>query len=167
MRYPPLRYRKGIARYGGVSRTGPLSSHRLRLECRGALRSMHLFLVSKVSGVEKLTRSILKGLSNRALFAHKNGHFASRYLLLGIGYLKASKKANCLSKVPLRNPIKPDRVSFFCTPKINYRQTLLLGEINFQLQIQNRAARGINFHYRDRSVEMSAENLSLQIQILS
>ena len=33
-----------------------------------------------------------------------------------------------------------------------------LGEINFQLQIQNRAARRINFHSRDRSVGMSAEN---------
>ena len=42
-----------------------------------------------------------------------------------------------------------------------------LGGINFQLQIQNRAARRINFHHRDRSVGISAENLSLQIQILS
>ena len=36
-----------------------------------------------------------------------------------------------------------------------------------QLQIQNRSARRINFNNRDRSVGMSAENLSLQIQILS
>ena len=41
------------------------------------------------------------------------------------------------------------------------------GGINFQLQIQNRAARRINCHYRDRFVGISAENLSLQIQILS
>ena len=36
-----------------------------------------------------------------------------------------------------------------------------------QLQIQNGAARRIHFNYRSRSVGMSAENLSLQIQILS
>ena len=48
-----------------------------------------------VSGVEKLTRSSLKGLSDRRpLFAYKNGCFASRFLLLGIGCLEASKKAN-------------------------------------------------------------------------
>ena len=46
-------------------------------------------------------------------------------------------------------------------------QRLFLGRINFQLQIQNRAARRINFHYRDRSLGISAENLSLQIQIPS
>ena len=48
-----------------------------------------------------------------------------------------------------------------------YRQTFILRAINFQLQIQNPAARRMNFHYRNRSVGMSAENLSLQIQILS
>ena len=36
---------------------------------------------------------------------------------------------------------------------------------NFQLQIQNRAARRMNFHDRDRFVGMSAENLSLYITI--
>ena len=51
--------------------------------------------------------------------------------------------------------------------QIDYRQRLFLGEIIFQLQIQNRAARRINCHYRDRSVGISTENLSLQIQILS
>ena len=35
----------------------------------------------------------------------------------------------------------------------------------FQLQIQNRTARRINCNYRNRSVGMSAENLSSQIQI--
>ena len=44
--------------------------------------------------------------------------------------------------------------------QMNYRQTFLLEEINFQLQIQNRAARRINFHYRGRSVEISSESLS-------
>ena len=40
-----------------------------------------------ISGVEKLTRSSLKGVSNRALFAYKNGRFASSCLLLGIAVL--------------------------------------------------------------------------------
>ena len=43
---------------------------------------------------------------------------------------------------------------------------VFLGEINVQLQIHNRVARRIYFHYRDRSVGMSAENPSLQIQVL-
>ena len=62
----------------------------------------------------------------------------------------------------------------FCTfplctvaPKIYCRKTVLLGGVNLKLQIQNRAARRIHFHYKDRSVGMSAENISLQIQILS
>ena len=62
------------------------------------------------------------------------------------------------------------RWPIFCgyrTIQINYRQTLSLRGSNFQLQIQNCAAKGINFHYRNRSVGMSAENLSSQIQILS
>ena len=45
--------------------------------------------------------------------------------------------------------------------------TLFLGGISFQLQIQDRAARRIDVHYRDRSVGISAESVSLQIQILS
>ena len=51
--------------------------------------------------------------------------------------------------------------------QIDFRQTLLLGGIEFQLQIQNRAARRMNFHYRYRSMGISPENLSLQIQLLS
>ena len=35
--------------------------------------------------------------------------------------------------------------------------------MKFQLQMQNRAARSSYFHYRDRSVEISAESLSSQI----
>ena len=42
-----------------------------------------------------------------------------------------------------------------------------LWAINFKWQIQNCAARGMNCHYRDRSVGISAESLSVQIQILS
>ena len=34
-----------------------------------------------ISGVEKLTRSSLKEFLNRALFAYKNGRFASSFLL--------------------------------------------------------------------------------------
>ena len=44
--------------------------------------------------------------------------------------------------------------------QIDYRQTLSLGGINYQLQIQNRAARRINFHYSDRPLGISAEKLS-------
>ena len=40
-----------------------------------------------VSGVEKLARSSLKSISNRALLAYKNGRFMSSFLLLGIGFL--------------------------------------------------------------------------------
>ena len=57
------------------------------------------------SGVEKLTWSSLRGVSNRNLFAYKNGRFASRFLLLGIGFLEASKNLS-------ETPFKPDRVSF-------------------------------------------------------
>ena len=46
------------------------------------------------SGVEILTRSSSNGLSNRAILAHKNRFFASRLLLLGIGFLEAPRKAN-------------------------------------------------------------------------
>ena len=54
-----------------------------------------------------------------------------------------------------------------CSIQIDYRQTLLWG-INFQLQIQKRAPRRrINFHDRDRSLGISVESLSLQIQTLS
>ena len=48
----------------------------------------------------------------------------------------------------------------------NYRQSFffLMGN-RFQLQIQNRAPGGINIHYRERSLEMLADNPALQIQI--
>ena len=39
------------------------------------------------SGVEKLTRSSLKGFFNRALFAYIKWRFASSFLVLGIGLL--------------------------------------------------------------------------------
>ena len=58
-------------------------------------------------------------------------------------------------------------ICMYCSTQNYYRQTLILRAINFQLQIQNPAARRINFHYRNRSVGISAENLSLKIQILS
>ena len=51
--------------------------------------------------------------------------------------------------------------------QVNYRQTFSLQDITFQLQMQSGAARRINFDYRGRSVGMSAESVSLQIQILS
>ena len=68
-------------------------------------------------------------------------------------------------EIPSRN--LREKRSVYRSIQFDYTQTLFLGGINFQLQIQNLAARRINFHYRDRSVGISAENLSLQIQILS
>ena len=63
------------------------------------------FLSSLVflSGVENPTRSSLKGVSSRALFAYKNGRFANSFLLLGIDF-ETLKKANMSFKSP---PLKP------------------------------------------------------------
>ena len=57
-------------------------------------------------------------------------------------------------------------ISVYRSIQIDYRQTFPWGN-NFQLQSQNRVARRINVHNRDGSVGISAEHLSLQIQILS
>ena len=38
-------------------------------------------------------------------FAYTDVRFACSFLLLGIGFLEASKRQICLPKVPLRNPI--------------------------------------------------------------
>ena len=76
---------------------------------------------------------------------------------------------SCELAVHLEAPkINRKNESRYRSIKISYRQTFSLGEIYFQLQIQNRAARRMNFFdYKDRSLGMSAESLSLQIQILS
>ena len=51
-----------------------------------------------------------KGVSNRAIFAYKNGRFASRFLLLDIGFLEASKKAKFVFQKSLsETPSKPHR----------------------------------------------------------
>ena len=71
----------------------------------------------ELSGVEKLTWSSLKGVSNRALFCLKNGHFASRFLLLGRAFLEASKRQIVFQKSLSETPFKPDRVSF-ALPKL-------------------------------------------------
>ena len=44
------------------------------------------------------------------------------------------------------------KIGIYRSIQIDYRQTFFLGGINFQLQIQNPAARRINLNYRDRSV---------------
>ena len=53
--------------------------------------------------------------------------------------------------------------SMFCRSiQIDCRRTLLGGEISFQFQIQNHAARRINFRYREREICGNvAENLLL------
>ena len=63
-----------------------------------------------------MTRSSLKGLSNRAIFACKNWPFASRFLLLGIGFLEASKKANLSFKRPSPKPHLNRTGSVFALP---------------------------------------------------
>ena len=74
---------------------------------------------SQISGVEKLTRSSLKGFLNRALFAFKNGRFAGSFLFLGIGLLKALKKANLSFKSPSPKPHLNRTGSVFALPKIS------------------------------------------------
>ena len=41
---------------------------------------------TKTQEWKKLTRSALKGVLNRVLFAYKSGRFAGSFLLLGIGF---------------------------------------------------------------------------------
>ena len=78
-------------------------SKRVFLESPFLLCALKVFRCFKIrSG--KLTRSSLKGVSNRALFAYKNGRFASRFLLLGIGFLEALKKTNLSFKSPSPKP---------------------------------------------------------------
>ena len=77
--------------------------------------------------MEKLTRSSLKGLLNRARFACKNGHFTSSFLLLGIGYIyKTFESRFVFEKYLSETPLKPDRVSF-CTPKMGFDGPHLMG----------------------------------------
>ena len=71
-------------------------------------------------GVEKLTRSSLKGVSNKSLFACKNGHFASSFLLLGIGFLEASKQANLSFKRPSLEPRLDRTGSVFALSSIGF-----------------------------------------------
>ena len=76
-----------------------------------------------------MTWSSLKGVSNRALFAYKNGRFPSSFLLLGIAFLEALKKANVSFKSPSPKPHLNRTGSVFALPKnadldhqINVRQ---------------------------------------------
>ena len=75
-----------------------------------------------ISWVEKLTRSSLKGLSNRAIFAYKNGRFASRFLLFGLGFSEASKKANLSFKSPSPKPHLNRTGSVLALPIIQKRK---------------------------------------------
>ena len=82
-------------------------AHWHRLKC---------FAAKLRSGLEKLIRSSLKGVSNTALFAYKDGRFASSFLLLGIGFLEASKKANSSFKSPSPKPHLNRTGSVFALP---------------------------------------------------
>ena len=57
-----------------------------------------------------------RGFLNRALLAFKNGHFASSFLLLGIGFLEASKNANLSFKRPSTKPHLHRTGSAFALP---------------------------------------------------
>ena len=61
----------------------------------------------------------------------------------------------------MRYPIKTNTKEFCDTTVVSRRG------VSFQLKIRNRAARRMNFHYRNRSLVISAEDLSLQIQVVS
>ena len=68
-------------------------------------------LAENKSGVEKLTRSSLQGLSNRALFAYK--HYSPlRYRI----FISLKRGKFVFEKSLSETPFKPDRFSF-CTPK--------------------------------------------------
>ena len=87
----------------------------------------------------------------------------------GGGGLNIFFRGRNVHQVSLRNPI----LHVYRSIQIDHRQTPFLGGINFQLQIQNRAARRINSHYRDRSVGISAQishyryRFSLEFQLIS
>ena len=75
--------RKGISGFGGDFKIRALgiyvfSTFRYNV-------SVQCFSCWLFSGLEKLTRSSLKGVYNMAPFAYRNGRFASSLLLLGIG----------------------------------------------------------------------------------
>ena len=70
-----------------------------------------------ISGVEKLTRSTLKGVLKKALFAYKTVRlFRKQFSPLRYRtFISLKKQANLSSKFLSKTPLKPDRVSF-CTP---------------------------------------------------
>ena len=69
-----------------------------------------------LSGVEKLARSSLKGVSNRALLACKHGRFASSFLPLSYRIFISLEKGEFVFQKSLsETQFKPDRVSC-CTP---------------------------------------------------
>ena len=86
--------------------SGTAETGRMELQCSyiphvgsdASREEIHSYCMRK-AGVEKLTRSSLKGDKNRALFPYKNGR------LSGIGLLEASKKANLAFKSPSAKPL--------------------------------------------------------------
>ena len=92
------------------------------------------FFQSKVvlkSGVEKLTRSSLKGVLNRALFAYKNGRFWKQFSPLRYRMFRSFEKGKFVFQKSLsETPFKPDRVSF-CTPNKRFSRPSLHGAKSF------------------------------------
>ena len=71
----------------------------------------------KNSGVEKLTRSSLKGLLNRAIFACKNRRFCKQFSPLRYRTFISPKKANLSFKSPSPKPHLNRTGSAFALPK--------------------------------------------------
>ena len=97
--------------------------------------------------MKKLTQASLKGVSNRALFACKNGRFASNFLLLGVGFLEASKQANSSFKSLAPKPHLNRTGSVFALPYLKrqiffdtiFRRFSVNGETRFKPCFSNQA----------------------------
>ena len=98
------------------------------------------------SGVEKLTRSSLKGLSNRWPFLLIKMGVLQAVSLLGTGYLEASKKANLPFKSPSPKPHLDRTGSVFALPiHCGFPCGILLnteGSLNLFVEGQSPATRG-------------------------
>ena len=73
--------------------------------CRETVLFLVLSALSKTRSGRTDPVQLKRAFLNRALFAYKNGRFASSFLLIGIDFYKPQTRQICLSKVPLRNPI--------------------------------------------------------------
>ena len=97
------------------------------------------------------------GLAPRRLDAlHVSGSLATASLL---AWDKRQQVKGKIDSELSENAAVKTFVSCYRSIQTDYRQTFFLGESNFQLQIQNRAARRINCNYRNRSEECLQKTL--------